>query len=121
VNAAQSTVLVVEDECLVRLDAAAGLREAGFHVVEAATADEAMNVFEALPEIDVVFTDIEMPGRMDGLELARRVRRLRPGVRLLLTSGAVRPTETEIPDRGAFLDKPYSSQMVARAIRRLLG
>jgi CheY-like chemotaxis protein len=118
---AHNTVLVVEDEGLVRLDAAEGLREAGFDVVEAATSDEAEDAFEAREDIDVVFTDIDIPGRMNGLELARRLYSRRPTLRLVLTSGSVRPTKAEIPDAGEFLGKPYSTEMVASTIRRMLA
>ena len=115
------TVLVVEDEELVRLDAAESLRDAGFEVLEAADACEALETVERRHDIGVVFTDIDMPGGMDGLELARRVSRSRPRMRLILTSGAVRVDPREIPDNGAFLSKPYSPDAVARTIRRLLA
>jgi CheY-like chemotaxis protein len=121
IKAPSPTVLVVDDEGIVRLDAAEGLREAGFEVVEAADADEALTAMEARDDIGVLFTDIEMPGRMNGLELARRVQHRRPRVRLLLTSGAVRIDPADMPDAGAFLRKPYSADAVARTIRRLLA
>ena len=110
------TVLVVEDEGLVRLDAAESLREAGFAVLEATDAAEALEIFLGREDIDVLFTDINMPGEMDGLELARRVHDCRPGVRLVLTSGAIKPTPDEIPDDGAFISKPYSPETVTRAV-----
>jgi CheY-like chemotaxis protein len=115
------TVLVVEDESLVRLDAVEALRDAGFEVVEAADACEALEAVERRDDICVVFTDIDMPGGMDGLELARTVCRTRPWMRLILTSGAVLVDPREIPDHGAFLSKPYSTDAVARTIRRLLA
>jgi CheY-like chemotaxis protein len=115
------TVLVVEDEGIVRLDAAESLRDAGFEVLEAADATEALTAFEEHDEIGVLFTDIDIPGGIDGLELARRVHRRRPKVRLLLTSGAVKIEPADIPDSGAFVRKPYSAEAVARTIRRMLG
>ncbi len=117
----QPTVLVVEDEGLVRLDAAETLRDAGFAVLEAANAEQALAVVARGADFDVLFTDINMPGRMDGLELARRVNRLKPGVRLLLTSGKVRPSGGEIPTAGAFIPKPYSPDAVTRAVSRMLA
>jgi two-component system, response regulator PdtaR len=114
------TVLVVEDEGLLRLDAAESLRDAGFEVLEAADACEALETVERRDDIGVVFTDINMPG-MDGMELARRVRRSHPGMGLLLTSGAMRVDPRDIPDHGAFLSKPYSPDVVASTIRRLLA
>ena len=115
------TVLVVEDDCLVRLDTMQTLREAGFAVVEADGADEALEVIGARDDIDVLFTDIQMPGRVDGVELARRAHQLQPAIRLLLTSGKVRPTPQEIPDSGQFLAKPYSAREVTGAVTRLLA
>ncbi|MEO8926755.1 MAG: response regulator [Caulobacteraceae bacterium] len=115
------TVLVVEDEGLVRLDAVETLRGAGFAVVEAANADEALAVVTAGEAVDVLFTDINMPGRMDGLELAWRVNRLEPRIHLLLTSGKVRPPLSEIPDDGGFIPKPYSPEAVTRAVSRMLA
>ena len=108
-------VLIVEDESLVRLDAALFLRDAGCEVLEAADAHEALEVVEEHP-VDVLFTDINMPGSMNGLELARKVKEARPEVRLVLTSGAVKPKPEQIPDEGAFLSKPYSPEAVARAV-----
>jgi CheY-like chemotaxis protein len=115
------TVLVVEDESLVRIDAAESLRDAGFEVVEAADAAEALAAVERRSDIGVMFTDIDMPGGIDGLELARRVRRERPRMRLILTSGAVRPRPQDIPAEGAFFGKPYSTDAVANTIRRMLA
>ena len=114
-------VLVVEDEGLVRLDAAESLRDAGFEVLEAADACEALETVERRDDIGVVFTDIDMPGGMDELELARRVSLSRPRMRLILTSGSMRVDPREIPDHGAFLSKPYSQDAVASTIRRLLA
>lgn len=111
------TVLVVEDEGLVRLDAAESLRDAGFAVLEATDAAEAMAIMLSGEDFDVLFTDINMPGEMDGLELARRVHDCRPNVRLLLTSGAIKPTRNQIPDDGAFIAKPYSPEAVTNAVR----
>ncbi len=117
----RQTVLVVEDEGLVRLDAAEILREAGFAVVEAANADEALAVVAGGENVDLLFTDINMPGPIDGLELARRVNRLEPRIHLLLTSGKASPTRDEIPDSGEFIPKPYSAQAVTRAVSTMLA
>jgi CheY-like chemotaxis protein len=116
-----ATVLVVEDECLVRMDAAQTLREAGFAVVEAADADEALAVVARGEDLDLLFTDINMPGPIDGLELARRVHRARPRVHLLITSGKVRPARGQIPHDGVFIAKPYSSEAVARTVSAMLA
>ncbi len=116
-------VLVVEDECMVRLDAAETLRDAGYEVVEAADADEALLALnlDRDREIELVFTDINMPGPMNGLELVWRIREQRPTVRLVLTSGAIRPLLSDLPDRGAFIAKPYSPESMTRAVDRMFA
>ena len=113
----RETVLVVEDEGLVRLDASESLRDAGFAVLEAADAAEALDIVYSREDINVLFTDINMPGTMDGLELARCVHNHRPNIRLVLTSGAVKPSSDQIPDSGSFISKPYSPETVTRAVR----
>jgi CheY-like chemotaxis protein len=115
------TVLVVEDEGLVRLDAAETLRDAGFEVVEAADAGQALDVVKRGKRIDLLFTDINMPGPIDGLELAWRVNSLKPRIHLLLTSGKVKPGRCQIPDDGAFIAKPYSPEAVTRAVTAILA
>ncbi len=115
------TVLVVEDDGVTRIDAAETLREAGFEVIEADGADEALRLMASRDDIVLLFTDINIPGRMDGVELARRAHHLHPAIRLLLTSGEVRPTKVEIPDDGVFLAKPYSPGDITRTVSRLLA
>ncbi len=117
----QPTVLVVEDEGLIRYDTAEFLRDAGFAVKEAANAEQALAVVAGGEVVDLLFTDINMPGRMDGLELARRVNRIKPAIHLLLTSGKVTPGRGEIPDHGAFIAKPYSPEAVTCAVSRMLA
>lgn len=107
------TVLVVEDEPLVRMSAAEALRDEGFTVYEAADASEALEVMEDHQEVGVVFTDIDMPG-MSGLELADEIHRRRPAVRCLLTSGRARRLAAGDP----FLPKPYSLGRLGEAIRQ---
>lgn len=106
-TATPSAVLVVEDESLVRLIAVDMLEDAGFPVLQAATADAAWAILERAEEVGVLFTDIDMPGSMDGLTLAARVRARWPHIRLVVTSGRVRPGTDALPDAGCFLPKPY--------------
>ena len=101
-------VLIVEDELLLRMDAADMIEAAGFEVVEAANADEAIEMLEARRDITVVFTDIQMPGSMDGLKLARAVRGRWPPIKIVATSGHVDVGEKDLPEGGRFLPKPYS-------------
>lgn len=90
-------VLVVEDDAIVRMDTASIIEEAGFEVIEAATADEAIVLLEARTDIKVVFTDIEMPGSMNGLKLAFTVRDRWPPVLIIIASGRIRPDPDEMP------------------------
>jgi CheY-like chemotaxis protein len=116
-------VLVVEDEWIARIAVAEYLQGCGFRVLEAANADDAINVLNANDEIAVLFTDIEMPGSMDGFGLAGWVRRERPEVKIILTSGVVRPIEAarDLCEEGAFMAKPYSHPDLARRIRMHLA
>lgn len=112
------TVLVVEDEVLVRLMIARHLRERGFRVVEASHAGEALDALEADENIDLLFTDVLMPGVMNGVMLARWVRQNRPEIAVLLTS--VRSDfALDLPDARLFL-KPYSPEEVGDYIRSQL-
>ena len=101
-------VLVVEDEALVRGCTAAQLEDAGCCVIEAADAEEAFERFELSGLVTTLFTDINMPGPLNGLSLAHKVFQLRPHVRLILTSGGSAPHEAEMPAGGHFLPKPYN-------------
>jgi CheY-like chemotaxis protein len=114
-------VLVVDDEPLVRMYAVDVLSDAGHVVFEAGDANEALALIDAHPEIKVLFTDINMPGPLDGLDLARMVHRRSPGVHLILTSGRPRPLEGAIPDDGRFLPKPYAGETVTRLVAQLLA
>jgi CheY-like chemotaxis protein len=112
-------VLIVEDEFLLRMDAVDMIAAAGFEVIEAANADEAIDLLEARPDITVVFTDIQMPGSMDGLKLARAVRGRWPPIKIVATSGHVHVNETDLPEGGRFLPKPYSSTQVMGVLREV--
>ena len=114
-------VLIVEDEPLVRMLGADVLEEAGFEVVEAFNGDEALEVLKARPDIDVLFTDVNMPGSLDGLDLARVVHERRPDIKLLIASGQVRLTEDQIPNAGRFLPKPYGPEAIIRHVRELMS
>src|SRR6188768_4507352 len=114
-------VLVVEDEFLLRMEAADMVKAAGFEVVEAASADQAIEILEARRDITVMFTDIQMPGSMDGLKLARAVRGRWPPIKIVATSGHVNVAETDLPDGGRFLPKPYNPQQIAGLLRELIG
>jgi DNA-binding NtrC family response regulator len=114
-------VLVVEDEDLVRTMAVDMLEDAGFEVIEAATADAALAILETDPTIAVLFTDIDMPGSMSGLDLAGCVAERWPHVRLVVTSGRFRLTNQQVPDSGRFVPKPYLADQVLHAVERAGG
>ena len=114
-------VLIVEDEFLLRMDAADIIAAAGFEVVEAENADQAIEILEARRDITVVFTDIQMPGSMDGLKLAQAVRGRWPPVKIIATSGRPDVGEQDLPEGGRFLPKPYSLREVSGVLRELTG
>ena len=112
-------VLVVEDEVLIRSFVADELREGGFQVIEASSADEAWAFLESGEKIDLIFSDVHMPGSMNGLDLARRVQAKYPNVRLIVTSGNLGGVNVT---GFSFLPKPYSFTLavdvIIEALRR---
>jgi CheY-like chemotaxis protein len=121
VESARPVVLVVEDEFLIRSHAVDMIAAAGFEAVEASNADEAIGILEARRDITVVFTDIQMPGSMDGLKLARAIRGRWPPIKIVATSGHVGVRDTDLPEGGRFLPKPYSPGQVMGVLRELTG
>lgn len=116
-----AAILIVEDQGLIRMDAVDMAQRAGFLVFEAANADDAIVILEAHPEIQLVFTDIEMPGSMDGLKLAHYISRRWPPIRLIIASGKVPRDKADLPDGGLFFCKPYAHAEIATAMRTLLA
>ena len=115
-----SAVLVVEDEPLIRMNAADLFEDEGFEVVEAATARAALAILEKRNgEVDALFTDVDMSGDMNGLELAGIVYHRWPRIALLITSGVVRVSGS-LPGGGVFLEKPYPSSTPVQIIRELI-
>src|SRR3712207_270502 len=114
-------VLIVEDEPLVRMLGTDVLEDAGFQVVEAMDAQEALAQLEAHPEVDILFTDVQMPGELDGVALARIVHDRRPDVRLVIASGRTRLEPQEIPDNGRFVPKPYRPDELVGVMREVLS
>ena len=112
-------------DCRRRVPATDGSAEvienAGFEVIEAANADEAIAILTARPDIHVVFTDVQMPGSMDGLKLARFVRDRWPPIKIVATSGLVRVEDDDLPAGSVFLRKPYHVAEVVAALRELTG
>jgi DNA-binding NtrC family response regulator len=117
------TILVVEDDVLVRMPISQYLRDCGYRVIEAVNADEAMVVLlHRETPIDVVFSDIEMPGAIDGFGLAKWIRENRPGLDVILTGTLTRSVDSaqELCQQGP-IPKPYDVQIVHNQIRRLLA
>jgi len=110
-------VLVVEDEPLLRMMAVELVEDAGYVALEARTADEAIAVLESRQDIRIVFTDVDMPGSMDGLKLAAAIRNRWPPVDLIITSGHVRVSAGDLPERGMFFSKPYDPSAIAAQLR----
>ena len=114
-------VLVVEDEPLLRMMAVEVVEEAGFVALEAGNADEAVALLESRSDIALLFTDINMPGSMDGLKLAHAVRRRWPPIKILLVSGQVRLQPTQLPSSSRFVGKPYRAAAMVEELRSLVG
>ncbi len=113
------SVLVVEDEALLLFTIADELRDAGFIVYEASNADEAIRHLETHTRIDIMFTDIDMPGSMDGLRLSAAVRDRWPPVKIIVTSGKNRPASEALPAGGIFIPKPYAPDRLTSTINGL--
>ena len=112
-------ILLVEDEVLVRMVAADVLEDAGFTVLESTNAEEALRLLETRPDVQVLFTDVNMPGALDGLGLAQTVHERSPEVGILIGSGRIRPDPGELPPGTRFIAKPYAPRCPHR--RRTCG
>jgi CheY-like chemotaxis protein len=114
------TVLVVEDDALVRFLTCSVVEEAGYAAVEARDADQAIAILEQRQDIRLVFTDIDMPGTMDGLKLAHYVRDRWPPIHLLLVSGKSFAKSPDLPAGALFMPKPYGTAAVISTLRQIL-
>jgi CheY-like chemotaxis protein len=114
-------VLVVEDEYFLRINAILMIEDAGYDVLEAADADQAIEILEARPDVHVIFTDIQIPGSMDGLKLAHAVRGRWPPIKIIATSGRVNLRADDLPEGGRFLPKPYRPEEIVGTLRELVG
>jgi len=119
-QATAPTVLLVEDEVLISTLVASSLSERGFIVHETATADEALRYMHSGGHVDVLFTDVNLPGSMDGAELAVRVREMRPDLPIVYASGRYQPTDIgALVSRSVFVSKPYDPEDVGMLLTRL--
>jgi CheY-like chemotaxis protein len=117
-----SRVLIVEDEFLIRLTLAEVLSDEGYTVIEAETADEAVKLLQAGPPIDVLLTDIQLPGQLDGKALVRHVRETQPDLPVIFMTGRPDTMDGRSPDsKEIYVAKPYLPSEICAAVRRMLG
>jgi len=114
-------VLVVEDEMVLRMRAVDIVEDAGFRPIEAVNADQALSILESRSDISLLFTDIQMPGSMDGLKLAHAVHDRWPGIKIILVSGQVNPTDAEKPDDSRFFSKPIGEAQMIAELQAMVG
>jgi CheY-like chemotaxis protein len=114
-------VLVVEDEPVLRMLAVEVVEEAGFIAIEARDADEAVILLESRTDIALLFTDINMPGSMDGLKLAHAVRDRWPPIKILVVSGQQRLKSSDLPSNSCFFGKPYQASSLVEELRSMIG
>lgn len=119
VHSPKIAVLVVEDEFLIRMDIADSLESAGFAVYEASNAREAIDILTRHPDIHAMFTDVDMPGSMDGVKLAEFARHRWPPLKIIVTSGYRNVSPSEMPPECRFFDKPYNLDRVITTIREM--
>lgn len=109
-------VLIVEDEPLIRIDAVDMVEDEGFGVCDAANADRALVILESRDDIGVLFTDIDMPGDLDGLDLARIVRKRWPHISIIIVSGHTQLKQSDLPEDEVFFSKPYLRAAILKAL-----
>jgi two-component sensor histidine kinase/DNA-binding response OmpR family regulator len=114
-------VLVVEDEMVLRMRAVDIVEDAGFHPVEAVNADEAISILESRSDISLLFTDIQMPGSIDGLKLAHAVHERWPSIKIILVSGQVKPSDAERPENSRFFGKPLGVEQMIAELQKMVG
>jgi CheY-like chemotaxis protein len=115
------TILIVENEAIVRMELAAQLVDLGLTVLTAADADEAIDLLDRHPEIKLLLTDVTMPGSMDGVRLAHHVRKRWPPIKIIVTSGRPGATLSDLPLGSMFFPKPYAPETLRDALRPLMS
>lgn len=120
-NNGKAVVLVVEDSTIIRMGAVDLVLAAGYEALQASDADEAIAILETRGDIDLVFTDVQMPGTMDGIKLAHYIRDRWPPVKLIVASGAAILQESSLPGGSHFFSKPYDDHTITETMARLLA
>ena len=116
-----AVILIVEDSVLIRMGAVDIVVSAGYEALEAEDADEAIRILESRDDIDLVFTDVQMPGTMDGVKLSHYIRDRWPPVRIMVASGMAILEESSLPTGSRFFAKPYDHHAIANAMAELLS
>ena len=116
-----ATILVVEDDAIVQVELADWLAELGLTVLTANNADEAIVLLDSCPQIEILLTDIRMPGTMDGIRLAHHVRGRRPPVKIIVASGVTNTQLSELPDGSAFVPKPLEREKLWQSLADMMG
>src|SRR5882672_5564679 len=119
--ASPTNVLVVEDEMVLRMRAVDIVEDAGFTAVEAVSADEALSILESRSDIALLFTDIQMPGSLDGLKLAHAVHKRWPAIKIILVSGQVNLSDADKPTDSRYFGKPLETEQMIAEIREMVG
>jgi CheY-like chemotaxis protein len=117
----KTVILIVEDEAIIRMEAVQMLEDEGFTVLQASNAHDALGILENRRDVRALFTDINMPGSLDGLRLAGMVRGRWPPIHLIVTSGLLSPNDDDLPPGAKFIRKPYDPAQVISIIHALLG
>ena len=113
--------LVVDDDFIIRMDAADILEQAGFQVMDACHGDEALNLLNVRhPDITLLFTDVQMPGELDGFALAHKVAASWPHISIVVASGNVRPGPGSMPEKARVIAKPFSADLVHAHLHEIL-
>lgn len=117
----KAVVLVVEDSVIIRMGAVDLVQSAGYEALEASNADEAIRILESRADIDLVFTDVQMPGTMDGIKLSHYIHNRWPPVKLIVASGKAILEESNLPEGSRFFSKPYSNHAIADEMADMLS
>ncbi len=113
----KSVILVVDDDALVRVHSNLALEDAGYEVVEASNAADALAKLEERPDIAALFTDVRMPGDLNGIDLANAVHAQRPDIAILVTSGTDNGTTAALPKAARFVQKPYTGAQLSKLLQ----
>jgi CheY-like chemotaxis protein len=113
--------LVVEDDDAIRFTLVSTLRDEGYAVIEALSGDQALDLLPAASRLDLLLTDVSMPGRVDGFELSHRVRGALPDAAIVVFSGKSTPTLSDLPEGASFLQKPFSMGTLLLTVRSVVS